>query len=433
MKKINGGIDRLFGNPKLMRACRAAFFISIIVVIVADCMEIIKNTRDIDVYLNAARQIRGGQDIYAAPVSEHRLYYVYLPLFAVLLTPLTLIPREIAIVFWTISSVILIGWIIYAFYELITGESLSETNVKTRWTIIFFSLALSLDSILPHLKHGQTNILITALAILAIRVIERRKSAAGGVIFGIAAVIKIIVFPGIAWFFFQRKFKVVAGVLAGAFAGLLLPGFVVGWATNFRYIEYWVEKIVLHADLRNHFVPFMNNVSLQAVMYRLFSETPAYEYRGTQYYLTIFPVADSALRHAAIFIVFAVVAAPLVYLIKYRKSSRLISHWGGVALSFAVAPLFTTVAEKYHFVLLLPAYVYIVYIWHVVKLRDNLFRALVFASFAAMTLTAKFFCGEFLNKVLFALACVSWAAILLAAAIFRASSCLKNQDSESLN
>ncbi len=106
-----------------------------------------------------------------------------------------------------------------------------------------------------------------------------------------------------------------------------------------------------------------------------------------------------------------------------KDSDALISNWGGVALSFTLAPLFTSVAEKHHFVFLVPAYIYVIHIWEHMKLQDKLFRGLVVASFIVSTLSAKFFWGAFLNKVLYAYGSPSIGAILLAAAIFRAATC----------
>jgi hypothetical protein len=190
-------------------------------------------------------------------------------------------------------------------------------------------------------------------------------------------------------------------------------------------LQYWTENVALRSDPQNHFVPFWNNVSLQALAYRLFTETPAFDHKGTSYSLSILSLPDHWVHAAGICIVLAVIAVPLVYRVRYRTESALVSQWGGIALAFALAPLFTPVAEKHHFVLLVPAYVYIASLWRDSRMKDRVFRGLVFGSFISTTLTAKFFVGNFVNKFLFASGAIAFGAILLAAAIFRAAHCLE--------
>ncbi len=169
----------------------------------------------------------GGNDLYAAPTPDGQ-FYIYLPLFAVLLTPLASIPRALAIVLWTALNVALLRWTIYAFYEAMTGISLSQRDVRTRWTLCFFTLILSLDFVLNNLRNGQANILVLALSVLALKISGRKMDFAGGMILGISTVIKVLGVPLAAWLFFRRKAKIIAGVVCGVAAGLFLPALFLG-------------------------------------------------------------------------------------------------------------------------------------------------------------------------------------------------------------
>ena len=157
---------------------------------------------------------------------------------------------------------------IYTFYKVFTGTSLSKKDIKTRWTICFFTLVLTIQFILSNLRQGQVDILVLAIAVLALKFCERKQDAAGGIALALSAVIKVLCAPLIAWFFFRQKFKVIFGVIAGTIVGLLLPALIVGFGRNWQYIQYWFENTVLHDDLRTHTVQLVNNASLQAVMYR---------------------------------------------------------------------------------------------------------------------------------------------------------------------
>src|ERR687891_471993 len=85
-------------------------------------------TGDIESYLHAAKSILAGQDIYATPsrpLEQGGLYYLYPPLLAVLFIPLALLPVPAAIVLWSVLNVLLLAWIVRAFYEGMAGSPLS--------------------------------------------------------------------------------------------------------------------------------------------------------------------------------------------------------------------------------------------------------------------------------------------------------------------
>jgi hypothetical protein len=208
MKGMETALAALLRSSRRLWICRAVFGLFIIVVIVTDSADIIRNTSDIDVFLHASEQILVGQDIYATSISEHRRFYVYLPLLAVLLIPLAGLLQEFVIVCWITFDVILLGWVIHAFYKWINGNSLFDLKRETRWTLYVVVLALCLDTVLFHLRHGQTNVQVLALAVLAAGFAAKKKELAAGLILGIAAVIKIIVFPIAAFLIFQRGARV---------------------------------------------------------------------------------------------------------------------------------------------------------------------------------------------------------------------------------
>lgn len=113
-----------------------------------------------------------------------------------------------------------------------------------------------------------------------------------------------------------------------------------------------------------------------------------------------------------------------LYAFKYRKSIELVSKWGGVALTFVMIPLFAPTAQKHYFVMLLPAYLYAVFVWYFLELKDFWFRFLVIASFVFATLTTDGVVGQTLDDFFTVSGFIAFGTILLASAIFRAASCL---------
>ena len=75
----------------------------------------------------------------------------------------------------------------------------------------------------------------------------------------------------------------------------------------------------------------------------------------------------------------------------------------------------------------LPAYLYVVHLWYVVRLKDRIFRSLVVLSFVCATLTTNTIVGMFLSRLLASWGCISLGMILLSAAIFRAATCVRRE------
>ncbi|MCY7348740.1 MAG: DUF2029 domain-containing protein [Pyrinomonadaceae bacterium] len=80
------------------------------------------------------------QNIYLTPtreVAHGGLFYLYLPLLAILIVPLTFLPIEASILIWNFLSALLIFWTVKSFYETISGGSFSALPVKSRWILTF--------------------------------------------------------------------------------------------------------------------------------------------------------------------------------------------------------------------------------------------------------------------------------------------------------
>jgi len=102
--------------------------------------------------------------------------------------------------------------------------------------------------------------------------------------------------------------------------------------------------------------------------------------------------------------------------------SRWIMEIVPVFLSLRFSP---PTAQQHYFVFLLPSYVYVIYVWHRLRLADKWFRGLAIASFVVGSLTTDGICGQLLGDIFNAAGCIPGGTLLLAAAIFRAESCLR--------
>jgi hypothetical protein len=388
-------------------------------------------TGDMESYLHAAQSILDGQDIYATPsrpLESGGLYYIYPPLLAVLFVPLALLPVSVAIILWSVLNVLLLGWVVREFYEAMTGTPLWALKFQERWIIVFFALLPPSRFLLHHLFYGQANILMMALAVLGLKQLKQTNTVRGSLAIGLSIAIKVMTYPFAFWFLLRKNVKAVAGIVVGAAIGLLLPALVLGFGTNWNYLTYWFRAVALSPDVNGTKVPLYVNISLQAQLYRFFGEAAAFIFRGRPHYLTMYRLPDTTLHTIEALVTVGMLAVIALYWFRFRKAGELVSHWGAVALTFALMSVCTPFAQKHYLVLLVPAFLFLVHVWYHLELHDKWFHELVIASTVLLVFTNEALCGEYLGAVFTGMGAVSGGAVLACAAIFRAASCLKAQE-----
>ena len=393
-------------------------------VIICSTQQILRGDGDPYLFVNAARQFLSGLDIYTR-ATEHGNFYYYPPFFAFLNIPLTFLPGAVVIVLWSLASVCLLAWSMAAFYRGMTGEPFFSLPARTRWTVCFFSTVLTMRFTILHLRFGQSNILVLALAILALTWLARKQDVRAGVAMGLSIVIKLTTLPFVFWFLARRSGKVLIGLVLGGLIGVMIPALVVGLHQDVAYHREWVQTVALANAPGTGSWSGIGNVSLRAQIDRFFLKVPTFAYKNKMYSGTIIELPPTMVRLLGQLALLLIALAIGWYALRFRNAPKLVAQWGGYAFVFSLLPNFSIVAEIPHLVLLVPAYIYVVHIWYFQLTRDRLFRGLVLLSFIFTTLTTKTFCGPFLAGMLTSLGVVSWGMLLLSAAIFRAGTSIQ--------
>jgi len=397
----------------------------IAVAVITCCLQqILRRDGDPELFVHAARLLLQGQDIYIIP-NHHGSYYYYPPFFAFLNIPLIFLPTGLVAALWTLASVGLLGWSMAAFYSGMTERPFFSLPAKTRWVVCFFSTLLAARFILLHLRFGQTNIFVLALAVLGLMWLTRKQRVCAGVAIALSVVVKLTTLPFGFWFLARRSGRVLLGLVLGGLLGVALPALVVGVKQDVSYHREWVEGVALSNAPGTGNWANTGNISLRAQADRFFLNTNAFVYRGGLYRVTLVELPAAVVRLIGQIIMLCVVLAILLYAVRFQNAPALVSRWGGYAFVFSLIPNFSPVTEIPHLVLLLPAYIYLVHIWYVRRLADRLFRGLVVLSFIFTTLTTGTFSGVFMGRMLTALGFISLGILLLSAAIFRAGVCLQ--------
>jgi hypothetical protein len=231
---------------------------------------------DLTVYTEAGRAFFDGRNPY--DVSNPRGWrYLYPPLFAILLAPLSALPPQWQAVVWYFIS---LGFTFGCWREsrrlwrllVSRGNGIVLINgsiAVPRW-LGAVAAATLLFPALNCLQRGQVGILVVYLLLLGYRLIADNRSrwtaAAGGIALAGAVVIKltpalpVLVLLGMLFLaaHFRRwaaePTRRFAGAAAGFAIGLALffvvvPSFAVRPATNIAHLRTWTERIVLHHDM----------------------------------------------------------------------------------------------------------------------------------------------------------------------------------------
>src|SRR5262249_36278166 len=135
-------------------------------------------------FYEAARAVRVG----ACPYDAGSRGYIYPPLFAIFLTPLTFLGLAPASIAWTVFNavmVVLAGWVL-------ARETARRFDLSLEWSAAFMlacGLLLNADKVRAVLSLGQTDALTLLVLVLALAW-QTRRPVLAGVLLGLAFNIK---------------------------------------------------------------------------------------------------------------------------------------------------------------------------------------------------------------------------------------------------
>ena len=192
---------------------------------------------DFQDYLYAAGQIASGGDPYGDFIRNHVAWdwslssgYLYPPAFAVLLVPLTWMSNDLAVRVWLllIQAAVLTSLVLV--YRTIGRPRRGELLAVVLAVTTFFPIATSVST-------GAMNSVLLLLLTIAWALWLRQKDAAGGVVAGVAAVIKVFPAALLPYFLFRRHWRLVAAMLLTGLAGIGLGFLVTSPAHNLYYFR----------------------------------------------------------------------------------------------------------------------------------------------------------------------------------------------------
>ena len=327
------------------------FFLS---VVIAYCLLCAVKGGDFDVFLDAAQKLATQQNIYRPPFIKGLQYY-YSPFFALLLIPFSYLPFVIPEFAWLLLSSFLLYriWVLTSRYFDLTV--LSQKQYK--WWI-FLVIFLSIRFLLYNYSMIQMTIFLMWATLESLALFEKQQFITGGLLLGFACTTKLLPILFLPYLLYRGYVK---GFLSTVFFfGLLLliPALFVGNQFNtFLLQEWWVvinpanKENSLESDLGTHslvsLIPvYLTETHNKIDLKRNFIDlTPTQAVLITNIFRLVFVLAT----------LFFLRSLPFK-----RNTDKLQTIWE-CAYLFLITPLLFPHQQKYAFLYILPAIIYLLY------------------------------------------------------------------------
>jgi hypothetical protein len=206
-------------------------------------------------------------------VDAYELYnYPNPPIMALVLTPLVWLPPFASALCWFYVKVGMTLLALHWVFRLVeTAEQPFPPWAKA------LTILLSLSPITGDLEHGNVNLFILFLVVGALYLFHRRRDFAAGVVLALAIACKVTPALFVPYFLWKRAGKSLAGCGVGLVLFIwVLPGSILGWETNRRDLNSWVERMIKPYVLGGEVTPEHNNQSLPGLATRLLTASPSF-------------------------------------------------------------------------------------------------------------------------------------------------------------
>ena len=316
---------------------------------------------DYAVYHHAAQVAVEGGDLYADRNAAGRPY-IYPPTLAALLAPLTLLPERAAGLIWLAAKLVALLACLRAL-----SRRLAPAAGTSAWSVPLLGLAGIFTIVDNDLNNGQVNLWILVCVVWALEAMARQRPFTSGLAIALGAAIKATPIFLALWLVGRRSLRGLAGLAAGLVLFLLVvPAIVMGPSkalqANADFVDFMVAPYARGASHGEEAPKDVFGYSLRAATHRWLAE-PATEGFGEDTGVHVLhlskPTAEWIYRLLAL-------ACVVVLWLATRPPADMTDGWGvarEVALFAATMVIVSPLSLAAHFVVLLPASVYLAARW----------------------------------------------------------------------
>ncbi len=218
---------------------------------------------DFEVYWRAASRALAGEPLYR-PEDGHWLFK-YLPVFAIVIAPIALLPIQAAKAIWFIATLASLALLLRVSLLLLPRLE------KPAWLLVLATLVVMGKFYAHELTLGQSNLMLAAAVAGALLAMKRGREVLAGALVVIAVILKPYAVILLPWLLARRRRGAIVSAAVGMTAALLLPiaRYALAGAIQL-HVDWWhtavtsIEPNLLNAD----------NVSWVAMSSRWFDPGP---------------------------------------------------------------------------------------------------------------------------------------------------------------
>lgn len=218
-------------------------------------LPVLDHRRDFVNYYDSALALRNGLDPYTTNLTaignrfgfetgQPFVHAVETPFFLLCFEPLTRFPPATA--FWIWTSLNLVALTIAIYLLLVRRPGL---DASTAW--LLGALILAFYPVGWNFYWAQTQVLVLALMVLAMRAMEDERESAAGVIVALAGLLRAYPFLLLGYFALWRKWRALKIAIVGTIVGTSIAIAILGFAQCFSFVHgaAWVSKQVSPFDI----------------------------------------------------------------------------------------------------------------------------------------------------------------------------------------
>jgi Glycosyltransferase family 87 len=190
---------------------------------------------DFEVYYTAGARAQAAQPLYRA--EDGHFQFKYLPAFAVLASPLALMPLSAAKAAWFSISAVLMLVLLWLSLRMLPG-------VHRPPALLIAGTFVAMAKFYAHeLVLGQVNLLFGVLAVLAIVWLRRGRDVGAGVLLALSVVVKPYGAIFAPWLAAGRRLTAFLAMVIALLVLLLLPAVRYGWTGNLHLVASWWQTV----------------------------------------------------------------------------------------------------------------------------------------------------------------------------------------------
>jgi len=195
---------------------------------------------DFTVETAAGSAVLNGTDIYQAH-NVRGWYYIYPPLYAIVMVPFALMSTFWAALAWYLLSVIFVARAVMMCVPLVKTTLNFDGDPFVLYVIPLLLVVLPLMSALAR---GQATPALLWLFTAGLYYAWKGQDWRGGVCFAGGILLKVFPVVLLAYFVWRKRWRFVAATLvATAIGALIVPATVYGWRGNIDYLKKWVSNV----------------------------------------------------------------------------------------------------------------------------------------------------------------------------------------------